>query len=137
MQERYRRKHMPNAQNWLIVAQALESGEYTQATEALERFDESTNYVGNCCLGVACREAIKHGVNVKVTKGIAVTYFDDEPSALPHSVMSWLGADDSNPEISFVGEQVSLAELNDGMGRAKEALSLEEIAQVIRENFCE
>lgn len=42
-----------------IVATALESGEYRQCRSRLEALDEAEAVIGNCCLGVACREFMK------------------------------------------------------------------------------
>lgn len=36
---------------------ALRSGRYRQTVSTLERLDEAGEVVGNCCLGVLCREA--------------------------------------------------------------------------------
>lgn len=72
-----------------IVAQALESGEYTQGFGCLERGGT------NCCLGVATREFMKHEQHSITTSraleaGTDIS-FNDHVTILPKEVQSWLG----------------------------------------------
>ena len=66
-----------------LWAEALESGEYEQATQWLQ----SGN--GFCCLGVACEVAEEHGIKVIREEGtgdIDGSDLDDQPA-----VQRWLG----------------------------------------------
>jgi hypothetical protein len=87
---------MPNKQNLLLWADALESGTYTQATGILLRFNNNspTKYA-HCSLGVACEVYMKNAKDPQVAregKGYVendVFYF----GCLPFSVAAWLGVD--------------------------------------------
>lgn len=48
-----------NRKKWIA---ALRSGKYHQAFRALETVNSDGKVIGNCCLGVACRELIENPV---------------------------------------------------------------------------
>lgn len=84
-------------------ADALESGEYEQATGALV-LDGAY-----CCLGVLCELAIKDGVEDirRVEDQFQITsdeypgeWLDHDDGDLPEPVMKWAGLTDSNPVMS-------------------------------------
>jgi len=74
-----------------LVAQALESGEYTQGYGQLER--NTPEGCTNCCLGVACRQFEKHEGTVYAYReeDDANTCFEKEVTKLPYRVQQWLG----------------------------------------------
>lgn len=79
--------HAEVREHW---AQALESGEYAQATGRLADTDEEGEPVSYCCLGVACDLAIRAGV---------LDSFDPDHADLADSyryraVMRWIGLRD-------------------------------------------
>lgn len=107
-----------------IVAQALESGEYTQGHGCLEHRDKTG--VINCCLGVSIREFMKceqHSIVSKrtSTEGGGIS-FDDCVGNLPKEVQTWLGFDNSFGRYS----NTSLANVNDNQ------MSFPEIAKLFR-----
>lgn len=79
----------------LLVA-ALRSGEFTQAEGCLQ--DDDGN---NCCLGVACRVAIRAGLAVEAENSPEDgVLFDGADAFLPDSVANWLTTTgDHDPEI--------------------------------------
>lgn len=76
-----------------IVANALESGEYTQGGTYLEFL--SDDGFRHCCLGVATREFMKHeSVDIDVKLGLGgqgCTAFDCSSVSLCITVRDWLG----------------------------------------------
>lgn len=104
-----------------LVAKALESGDYIQGfgfleTQDVEETEESEEYVflsnqnsdepdepeepkepvnrKNCCLGVACREFMKHEASpIEITADKGRTLFDGNHLGLPGEVQGWLGFD--------------------------------------------
>lgn len=92
-----------------IVAQALESGEYTQGYACLEDAGKHTH----CCLGVATREFMKyeqHSITPKpVFPHSSETSFDGSVRCLPQEVQAWLGFDKRFGNYS----NTSLADKND------------------------
>lgn len=95
-----------------IVAQALESGEYTQGIGCLERRDEISG-VTYCCLGVATREFMKceqHSITTRRATIAGGTLFDDSSSHLPSEVKTWLGFATSSGDFD---NNTSLADVND------------------------
>lgn len=89
-----------NARKWIA---ALRSGEYTQTDKVLEFTDEDGT-TSQCCLGVACRVAQQHGIELRtgasryeVDKDPAgrVTSFDGFDTELPHEVAEWLYISDT------------------------------------------
>jgi len=95
-----------------LVAQALESGDYVQGYGYLEL--QVDGGCTNCCLGVACREFIKHENDVHAIPAElfhdGTTSFDGERSKLPYYIQGWLGFNDSSG--SYDGG--CLTEDNDG-----------------------
>jgi hypothetical protein len=87
---------------------ALLSGRYQQTTGALE------NKRGNCCLGVACREAIADGVPIRVDVRNWHVQFDGHQSYLSSATAAWLGTDE-DPTLTCVHGDVrnEAASLND------------------------
>lgn len=74
---------------------ALRSGDYIQGTDNLTRVgtdQDGKTIQFDCCLGVLCKLAVKHGVRLitKLTPDGALTY-DGQRGALPHSVREWAG----------------------------------------------
>lgn len=84
---------MANEERVQLLVDALRSGEFNQAQGVLE------NEHGNCCLGVACRVAMKNGLYVKVDRheGDPSTLFDGQGIDLPLSVQEWYGFEQYNP----------------------------------------
>ena len=109
--------------------EALESGQYEQAREALVRkYREEDNEDGYvvldkpqyCCLGVACALAESDGVaHDWVNK-------ETEGDYLPEEVMSWLGISSMDPVV----DGHPLSHWND-----KEKYSFKQIARLIREKY--
>lgn len=87
-----------NVENVKKVIAALRSGEYEQGRTALERQPSSGESPKLCCLGVTCREAMRNGVEVRVSKrpGLILTKFDGNDVSLPPAVAQWIGMD-TNP----------------------------------------
>jgi hypothetical protein len=85
---------MADTENVNIWLMGLRSNEYTQTTGYLEKAGN------NCCLGVACREAIKEGVDIEVKVVDGITYFDDCHLDLPMKVQQWLGIDAADPFLN-------------------------------------
>jgi hypothetical protein len=101
----------PNKGNIRLWVDALRSGEYRQASEAL------TNGEGYCCLGVACqisglgkweREANETEIHYAIGSD-----FDSDAYTLPRSVRRWLGVYTGNPEVDVGNTSEQLAHLND------------------------
>jgi hypothetical protein len=123
-------------------ADALESGEYEQATGALEITADSHAAVaegakvGFCCLGVLCVLAEKEGV---VTRTVgeygAVSYGnegDRHEGNLPDAVMKWAGLSSNDGYRNTKGAEYkpSLVAMNDSYKK-----SFVEIAAVVREEW--
>lgn len=116
---------------WLT---ALRSDEYTQIKVSLETQD------GNCCMGVLCREAIKHGIKLDVGLAeknlegmfLAVRSFNNQINYPPHAVKEWAGiiSDEKDQELIDVENPLrKLAYMND------EGKSFKEIADYIEANL--
>jgi len=103
-----------NIKKWI---DALRSGDYMQGSGWLHNVKENEY----CCLGVACELAIRDGVDVRVEVCGDFCSYDGSTTALPMSVISWLGVNGSNP--------LSAIEMNDERG-----MSFDEIANVIEED---
>lgn len=102
-----------NAKKWV---EALRSGQYAQTTSTLR--DGSGDWVGYCCLGVACDlsglgqwELIRGAWHYVIDKGGTVTECHD--TALPESVRAWLGLVDCEGTFRRDGVSFSLASRND------------------------
>lgn len=105
----------PNKTNILKWAEALESGQYPQATGALAAYLHTDNdeppTIGYCCLGVACIIAANNGIDLTNhtnhndpthdddTTDHNLFWFADHDSDLPEAVQQWLGIDDSDPQL--------------------------------------
>jgi hypothetical protein len=98
----------PNKENIRLWVDALRSGEYEQAKRALTVVEDDGKQK-DCCLGVACKVAIKNGVSLALTrireKGEdkpALTAYNGHVDVMPTPVWhNWLGVHCSNPEIDF------------------------------------
>lgn len=119
---------MINETNMRLWVKALRSGDFEQGIGVLRKGDKY------CCLGVACEVAIQAGLPVEVKVSVAcgvagcgcaeVTCYDGAQSALPASVMEWLGLDWENPSVpvpailrpsSRVGAERTLSACNDSL----------------------
>lgn len=87
---------------------ALRSGEYKQGRNNLANV--KTNRF--CCLGVLCEVALKEGVNLEVTKGSSMKFYNGECGYLPRKVAAWADCKDL-PSVNTKDGIKSLAALND------------------------
>lgn len=113
---------------------------YLQVDGRLEKL-RPDNKIGNCCLGVLCREAMKQGLNLIVeTDSYGITTFDGDVEFLPRSVQEFYGLPldtgqnplllaDPNPQAEGM---VPATALNDTHN-----WDLTEIARAFRETFLE
>lgn len=138
-----------NEENVKICIAALRSKEYKKAIGALELVDENGEVLGNCCLGVFTREAMKHGVNITAEVVGGTTYFhapgystQGENAIMPKPVMDWLGVNEGNPSVEVEDEHgcpvlVGLAALNDGNSESPgcREYSHEEIADILENKW--
>lgn len=105
---------------------ALRDPEAKQTTGVLNRIAEGVEDfergrpVGNCCLGVLCEIAVKHGVTERgePDEGRGVVGYRDgdyfETGVLPTAVRNWSGLTDFNPDVlTSDGSMSTLATLND------------------------
>jgi len=95
-----------NKERVQLLADALLSGEYRQTRHQLEIIlTDGTKR--QCCLGVACRVAMAHGVEVDTYEsgsesdlvGSRVTYFEGNMGTMPTPVQEWFGFDSGNPVL--------------------------------------
>lgn len=100
-----------------LWAQALESGEYQQGDGQLTRVVDCEEL--DCCLGVACKLAIEHGV-------IAEYDGDDGELSAYRPVQEWLGLQGAEGEYRHGGSMLSLVADNDS------GVTFPEIAETIR-----
>jgi hypothetical protein len=106
-----------NQERVQLLVDALRSGEYKQVLGKLEG-KRSDGKVGNCCLGVACRVAIEHGLHVTQEESGGQTLFDGNGGALPTSVSEWYGFEGSNPKLLNAKIRItSGVDMNDGASR--------------------
>jgi len=123
-----------NHERALLLAEALESGQYKQGYGHLETHPEGDDNTPRlCCLGVACRVAQDNGLEIDVKVKDHVVFFDGWDGVLPDAVKYWFGFDDCNG--AFVNDHeidgwCALTDLNDA---AKYDFAA--IAQIIRENW--
>lgn len=111
------------AREW---AEALESGDYEQGKTVLAQVtNEGKKY---CCLGVLCELAIKHGIELDVTREQDNILYDERIGVLPPSVLYWADIDSEDGDVKLGDEFAS--ELNDKMN-----FTFTEIAQCIRQQF--
>lgn len=102
-----------NVENMKKFVAALRSGDYVQGHGTLEGVGNDGK-TRNCCLGVACRVAIKDGLNIKVVTSALWSFTIDGSSGyLPESVSNWLGIDSDNPRLYVDDQQFSAVNLND------------------------
>lgn len=73
------------ANNRALWVAALRSGEYRQTIGTLEDAE------GFCCLGVACRVAMDHGLSLDRQTRDGTVYYNNEDCYLPDEVVKWLG----------------------------------------------
>src|SRR5262245_5492803 len=90
-----------NRENMQKFIDALRSDRFIQGTGRLERINQYTRIITNCCLGVACRVAQENGVKLAIIKEIGYIVFDAESSYLPTQVSAWLGISTNNPLLTF------------------------------------
>lgn len=119
-----------------IWIKGLRSGEYKQCTGNLE-VETPNDGLMHCCLGVACREAIKHGIQLKVEpktykagRDRWATGFNGWTGELPKEVAEWLGVSWRGAIPNPVGGYWSLTLLND----SAEA-PFDEIAKIIEDQL--
>jgi hypothetical protein len=111
---------MANMARVRLLVNALLSDEYDQTTSVLERIT-ADNTVENCCLGVACRVAMQHGLSLSADfdKSEGVTRFGGYIGQLPAKVRDWYGFSDVNPLLRDPedpdddGAEALATELND------------------------
>ena len=116
-------------------ADALESGEHTQAFGALTRSEDGSKRTTHCCLGVLCELAIADGVDVpkrlipahgRLSGYLALYGSAGEHGYLPSEAQEWAGMRTSAGDFADDGR--SLSRLND------ERVPFSEIANTIREH---
>lgn len=95
-----------NTENMRKFVEALRSGEYTQGQDALE-YVSNNGTILNCCLGVACRVAVKDGLNIEISIKSSARTFDGAGGFLPESVQDWLGIEGRNPALDIGRDGVS------------------------------
>jgi hypothetical protein len=112
---------MVNAENMRLFIEALRSGEYQQGRSHLEYVD-SHGVTRNCCLGVACRVAMLHGVPIQAWRkpgNREVRFGHEEISSsgafLPTLVRDWLGVDQTSPILHTDGYLSTATRENDEM----------------------
>jgi hypothetical protein len=124
-----------NRERIALLVEALESDRFKQCRKVLEWTGEDGT-VRQCCLGVACRVAMIHGLDVTVDLGsgdedLSATYFDGESSVLPDSVRQWFGFEGHNPLLRMLnGTELAATAVNDSYG-----WSFEMIADAFRRTY--
>lgn len=110
-----------NRERVKLLVDALRSGEFEQGQSYLTQifrnmspdgsFGEEYKPRKNCCLGVGCVVAMKHGASVVANEQDAVghiSYYDPthfrqhedlSDTHLPYVVRDWYGFDDTNPTL--------------------------------------
>ncbi len=118
---------MPNKDNIRKLVVALRSGEYQQGRDSLCMQEKGQS--SYCCMGVACRLAIKDGVKIEVDDDSTYVKFDNTYSDAPQSIMDWLGIDRPQRNI--------LQHMNDGSSAALdyEKYSFLEIADYLEKTY--
>lgn len=96
-----------------IWVDALRSGKYQQGKGCLYRDGKF------CCLGVACEEAVKAGVEVeKYCDDQGRISYDTVALTLPSSVRTWMGLKNNDPRVQTTLNGIEskwfLSALNDG-----------------------
>lgn len=129
--------------------EALESGQYRQGYGALHMAGAEQDSF--CCLGVACKVAVDHGVIPEPARGDSPQFTygtegDTESMVLPRAVRDWLGLPSTDPSVEAVTvndveyaelhgvdiepDTYAVAELNDSY-----SLTFPEIAAALRESY--
>lgn len=99
---------MVNKERVKLLVDALRSGEYKQGRGHLTKGDY------DCCLGVACKVAIKNGVDLRVSAyGDQIVTYDGTGAMLPHSAFTWYGFTSADPIITIGDRTTSAAGHND------------------------
>src|SRR5258706_13652522 len=98
-----------NVERVQMLVDALRSGEFKQGYGALEKVtrlaggvEEGPEVLVHCCLGVACRIAMRNGLRVlaqRASLGFG-TRFDDSSGVLPPSVQAWYGFASADPMLA-------------------------------------
>lgn len=114
---------MELTKNQKLWIEALRSGKYKQAVGVLE----STSG-GFCCLGVACKVAEEHGVEVIYDEYKGIKTVAGASLTSQSSVKKWLGIGDGHGFPTTNSNLLPLAVLNDG------GTTFEEIADIIEAN---
>lgn len=125
----------------IMLAEALESGRYTQGFRVLERRtrnEDGTLTVTNCCLGVAVRLAQANGVHVvEYFSQHGVVEFDGNSCSLNSKVQEWFGFDspaggfgETEDSAEFIEGYTALIGMNDSG-----SFNFADIARIIRENW--
>jgi|SRR5207247_10631804 len=94
-----------------LWADALDSGEFEQGQSALEIIKKDGTKE-NCCMGVACRVAMRNGLELhtetKFDDSVEMTWFSagstynaGSSTYLPQAVMDWYGFDINDPSVGF------------------------------------
>lgn len=109
-------QQLTEAQRFWVAA--LRSGVYVQAKYKLQQG------VGYCCLGVACKVAEQHGINVNRVEGV----IDGLTLTAQPDVLDWLGLYSHNGEFKD-DEECVLSNLND-----EHEYTFEELADFIEQN---
>ncbi len=91
-----------NKERIQLLVDALRSGQYVQGRDHLSNIvtDEITRKTRqeDCCLGVACKVAISHGVEIRVEEKVhadiygeadGIVLYDDADIYMPKSVFDW------------------------------------------------
>lgn len=135
-----------NKERIQLWVDALESDEYYQGKGYLTEIVNGKEL--DCCLGVACKVAKKHGLNIEVAREYSADAddhrqqneghieYDNDVAVLPSSVRKWYGFEDTDPALVFDADRdydlgiIHCAEANDDRG-----LTFREIASLVRKTF--
>jgi hypothetical protein len=129
---------MARKERLLLLAEALESGQYAQGRGVLERVYPDGR-VENCCLGVACRVAMANGLELTTSQMVrkydaeedgALVLFDDESAYPPSKIDEWYGTDLSKLMTTRDGPLRTPVNMNDG-----EKWSFEQIGDAFRYHY--
>lgn len=124
----------------MLWADALESGEFTQGKSTLTHRLGSVDK--DCCLGVACKVAMRNGLKLRTQMSGGDVAYEDETAILPRKVAEWYGLStspqfpipdgDDHPhyEAGYGDQWISATIANDDA-----EWSFEKIAKIIRENW--
>ncbi len=121
----------PNKDRIRKLVEALRSGEYTQGIGQLTFIDKDGNEK-DCCLGVACKVAIKDGLELSVVRvGDGLAYGTErETGILPSSVREYYGFSARNPALNVLRVMYTASSLNDSVH-----YSLGEIADAFERTY--